>query len=109
MKHVLWVLTRSALLYASKKKSSDYHQITHLVCFSVFIINFADIKSNFRLSDPTCKGGQNPQKFLMLISLESLGCYAIQNVSLREVGVGDGEKGCGAWYSWLISSHVVQG
>ena len=66
-----------------KKKASNYHQITHLVCFSVFIINFADIKSNFPLSGPTCKGGQSPKKFLILISLESLGYYAIQNVSLR--------------------------
>ena len=28
------------------------YQITHLNCFSVFIINFADIKSNFPLSGP---------------------------------------------------------
>ena len=34
------------------KEHQFYHQITHLTCFSVFIINFADIKSNFPLSGP---------------------------------------------------------
>ena len=64
----------------TEKKSPNYHQTTHLICFSVFIINFADIKSNFPYQAPTCKGGQSHQEFLILISLESLGCYAIQNV-----------------------------
>ena len=32
---------------------------------------------------PTCKGGQSHQEFLILISLWSLACYAIQNVSLN--------------------------
>ena len=46
---------RYILLNKQKKKSSNYNQITHLICFSVFIINFADIKSNFPYQAPTCK------------------------------------------------------
>ena len=37
--------TTSYILLNKKKKTSNYHQITHLICFSVLIINFADINN----------------------------------------------------------------
>ena len=47
--------TTSYILLNKKKKISNYHQITHLICFSVLIINFADI-NNFPLSSPYLLG-----------------------------------------------------
>ena len=47
--------TSYILLNKKKKKISNYHQITHLICFSVLIINFTDI-NNFPYHAPTYKG-----------------------------------------------------
>ena len=80
-----WWITTSYILLNKKQKKK--HQIitkkTHLTCFSVFIVNFADINSNFPLSSPSYKGGQSHQGFLIYICVWSVGYYAIQNVSLK--------------------------
>ena len=71
------MITTRYILLNKEKKISNRHQITDLICFPVFIINFGETKSNFPLSGPYL----SHQRILILIRLESLGCYAIQNVS----------------------------
>ena len=64
-----------------KKNTSNYHQITHITRFSVFIINFADdLISPYQAL--TNKDDQSHRGFLILICVWSLECYTIQNASL---------------------------
>ena len=50
-----------------------------------FSIKICSVLSNLisPYQAPTCNGDQSHQEFLILISLWSLACYAIQNVSLN--------------------------
>ena len=74
--------TEGHYYYTLKKKEkkiyiSNYHQITHLTWFSVFIISLANIRPlPIRVAKVTKD---------FFICVWSLGCYAIQNVSLRKV------------------------
>ena len=56
----------TSYILLNKGKKSNYHQITHLICFCVLIINFADINNFPLLSQaPTYKGGQSHQEYLI--------------------------------------------